>query len=219
MAPTGATMEEYWQDDFRPLNDASKAVMEALKYDETSPESDLYRRLASSGNASQQSWNSAEPYAQAHAYHNEAGESKPVTLKVEHVSSRPLPDILMQAKKGVHRSTFMGVLPPLGWGYMTADATIFVFSLNSDATGAPETVLSFENPRKQSIIGAHLVKPRPGKFFTAKTWSMGYTLDFRGHLLIALRSPHFHRHLQKDCRILLGCQYSGRRSIISSSER
>lgn len=166
--PPVTTMEEYWKDDFRPLQDSGKAVLAALKADETSPESDLYRRLANIGTTSsfQQSPPSSEPHSEPHGYHNDLATGaarKTTTFTLKHVDSRPLPDILVQAKQRMQRSTFMGVLAALGWGYLTVDETIYVFSLDSDSTGEPKTLLSFRNPRKQSIIAAQLVKPRPGK--------------------------------------------------------
>ena len=165
MPASGTTEEEYWKDDFRPLQDSAKAVTAALKADETSSESDLYRRLASTSSAAstqQPSWTGSEPTSQPHAYHANKDNDKTATLTLKHVSSKPLPEILDQAKRGMQRTSFMGVLPALGWGYLTVDASIFVFSLESDSTGNPETLLSFENPRKQSILAAQLVKPRPG---------------------------------------------------------
>ena len=159
--PPVTMMEEYWKDDFRPLKDTALAVNAALKADETSPESDLYRRLANSGTAStpQQSYASDEAASQPHAYHYEAGNT---TLTLKHDSTRPLPAILQDAKKRMKRTSFMGVLSALGWAYMTVDNVIYLFSLESNATGAPETLLSFDNPRKQSILAAQLVKPRTG---------------------------------------------------------
>ena len=154
-------MEEYWKDDFRPLRDMALEVNAALKSDEASPESDLYRRLANSGTSGtvHQSYASDEAFAQPHAYHYEKSNT---TLTLKHDSTRPLPGIIEDAKKRMKRTSFMGVLPALGWAYMTVDDVIYLFSLESDATGSPETLLSFENPRKQSILAAQLVKPRPG---------------------------------------------------------
>jgi hypothetical protein len=156
------TPEDYWKDDFRPLSDASKAIQDALEGDEKSTESDLYRRLHAKGYSSPRLWSTTESYSHENAYHNNLDDPYPVTLTVEHTSSRPLPDVVMQAKKQVVRGSFMGVLPALGWGYMTVDKTIFVFSLQSDAMDGPETLLSFTNPGKEIIMSAQLVKPRPG---------------------------------------------------------
>ena len=88
----------------------------------------------------------------------------PPALFAEKVDTFPLPDILNQAKQGVKRTMFMGVLPALSWGYMAADSMLYVFSLDWKASGSPETLLSFSNPRNQSILTAQLVKPRPGAY-------------------------------------------------------
>lgn len=161
--PPVTMMEEYWKDDFRPLKDTALAVNAALKADETSPESDLYRRLANTGSGGtsqqQQTYTADEAYAQPHAYHYEKSNT---TLTLKHDSTRPLPGLIEDAKKRMKRTTFMGVLSALGWAYMTVDSVIYIFSLESNTTGAPETLLSFENPRNQSILAAQLVKPRPG---------------------------------------------------------
>ena len=161
-------MEEYWKDDFRPLRDSAKQIKDALIEDEKSQESDLYRRLASTrkDGSSQQSLRGTEiPVSYPHAYHGDVdAKGMPPALLAQHTSSFPLPDILVRAKQGTKRTMFMGVLPALSWGYMAVDSTIYVFSLDWRNTGTPETLLSFENPRKQSILAAQLVKPRPGVY-------------------------------------------------------
>jgi hypothetical protein len=40
-------MEDYWKDDFVPLQAANKAVLAALRADEEAPDADLYRRIIS----------------------------------------------------------------------------------------------------------------------------------------------------------------------------
>lgn len=171
--PPVTTMDEYWKDDFRPLRDSAKQITEALIEDEKSQESDLYRRLASTrkDGSSQSTLRGTDmPVSHPHAYHGDVDpKGMPPALFAEHVSSFPLPDILVQAKQGMKRTMFMGVLPALSWGYMTVDYTIYVFSLDWRTTGNPETLLSFENPRKQSILAAQVVKPRPGTFCSNRT--------------------------------------------------
>lgn len=159
------TMEDYWKDDFRPLQDSAQAVTEALKKDEISSESDLYRRLASGNDRSmlpQPTGGSMEPISQPHAYHYEGKQAKTTALTLKHTASRPLPEFLQQALQQTQRTSFMGVLPLLGWGYMTVDHTIYVFSFESDSEGKPTVLLSFANSRNQSILAAQAVKVRKG---------------------------------------------------------
>lgn len=172
MPPPLTIVEEYWKDDFRPLRDSAKQITEALIEDEKSQESDLYRRMASTrkDGSSQQTLRGTDlPVSHPHAYHSDVDpKGMPPALFAQHVSSFPLPDILVRAKQGMKRTLFMGVLPALSWGYLAVDCTIYIFSLDWRATGAPDTLLSFENPRKQSILAAQLVKPRRGM-----SWNIG----------------------------------------------
>lgn len=159
-------MEEYWKDDFRPLRDSAKQITQAMIADEKAQESDLYRRIASTrkdGSSQQTLRGNDLPVSHWHAYHSDIDEKgMPPALFAQHVSSFPLPDILMQAKQRVKHTMFMGVLPALSWGYLAVDSTIYLFSLDWRTTGTPETLLSYVNPRGQSILAAQLVKPRPG---------------------------------------------------------
>lgn len=163
--PPVTTLDNYWKDDFRPLQDSAHALTEALKKDEASADADLYRRLASGNDNTmlpQQPRSSMEPIPQPHAYHYEGKHPKTTALTLKHKASRPLPDILQQALRQVQRTTFMGVLPALSWGYLTVDHTIYVFSFDLDSEGNPKVLLSFNNPRNQSILAAQIVKPRKG---------------------------------------------------------
>ena len=45
--PTVDQRGEYWKDDFRPLRDTGKEVLQMLRRDETSVHGDLYRRIMS----------------------------------------------------------------------------------------------------------------------------------------------------------------------------
>jgi hypothetical protein len=163
-------MEDYWKDDFRPLQEAAAAVTAALQADEASPDADLYRRLATptttSGSSSSSNAATAGGVAQGHAYHQAAPQGGNATSpQWKHKASRPLPALLVAALHTVQRTTYMGLLPATGWAYVTVDEHLYLVTLGGNhgsGTAEPKVLLSFTNPRKQSILACQIVAPRKG---------------------------------------------------------
>jgi hypothetical protein len=168
-------MEDYWKDDFRPLQEAAAAVTAALQADEASPDADLYRRLATPTTSSSSSSSSSSSHtattggvAQGHAYHQAepkpgSSSSNATSPQWKHKASRPLPALLVAALHTVQRTTYMGLLPATGWAYVTVDEHLYLVTLGgSSGTAEPKVLLSFTNPRKQSILACQIVAPRKG---------------------------------------------------------
>jgi hypothetical protein len=149
-APVGA-MEAYWQDDFKPLEAAGKAVLAALRADETASDADLYRRIISSGPGS-------------HLYF----DSKETMV---HRRTVPLPPYLQQQLKSTRMAVLMGLFPEANFVWMTVDDKLFLWSsdIASGAPGGMEDFCSFAVPTGQCVVSVGLVKPKKGKKWSRST--------------------------------------------------
>ena len=89
-AGTGApAADPFLSDDFYPLESASAAILDALRADEASPDSDLNRRLATGGVAATGGAGGGGGAA-GHAYRKAVGPAEQRRLEREQVQARPL---------------------------------------------------------------------------------------------------------------------------------
>ena len=163
-------MEDFWKDDYRPLQWAGKAILQALRDDENAPDADLYRRLTQSSENSHLYFksNMSLPRDRSSAATivspssvSEHALSLP-TISLKHRQSLPLPPMLTDALNQVKTCSFMGLLLPVSMAWMTVDERLFLFSSEDPSQGK---IQCFENPRKQPILTVALVKPKQGKDF------------------------------------------------------
>lgn len=144
MATSPGAMEAYWQDDFKPLEAAGKAVLAALRADETAPDADLYRRMISSGPGS-------------HLYF----DSKETTV---HRRTVPLPPYLQQQLKTTRMAVLMGLFPEADLVWMSVDDKLFLWSSDIAASASGmEDFCSFAVPTGQCVVSVGLVKPKKGE--------------------------------------------------------
>jgi nuclear pore complex protein Nup155 len=142
-------MNDYWSDDFAPLEAAGNAVLAALRKDEAAPDADLYRRIVSSGSGS-------------HLYFPMEQQFPGATMT--HRKTVPLPPTLAQELQTTRVSSLMGLLPEAELVWMTVDETLYLWSSNSTAVpGGMEDFCSFTVPTGQCIVSVGLVKPKKGE--------------------------------------------------------
>ena len=147
-------MEDYWQDDFTPLEAAGKAVLAALREDEAAPDADLYRRIVSSGSGS-------------HLYYFPPDRTDPT---LSHRQTVPLPPYLAQQLRTTRVSSLMGLLPEAELTWMSVDEKLFLWSSNASTTpGGAEDFCSFTVPTGQCVVSVGLVRPKKGEWSLANT--------------------------------------------------
>ena len=179
-------VDEYWKDDFRPLRDAGKGILRMLRTDETSANSDLYRRIISSTSNSRSNSNGADVETNpAHHYFfpgsvtttGKSENNKKFVVDdnastIKHIGTIPLPPELEEKRKKVKLSTMMGLFPQGQLAWLTIDDTVYLWSYNSslDGTsdGAADVGMSSQTmyhqmDTKQTILSVGLAKPKPGK--------------------------------------------------------
>jgi len=149
-------LEPYWKDDFTPLQDAGKAILVALREDESSPNADLYRRIGASGDGSHRYFSASEPFlasfpteTTAAAVTNGASSTAaqeatpagaipapakttvpmipPPTINLTHNRSVPLPSYISKQLQSVQSISLMGLLPEAELAWMTVDSKLFLW--------------------------------------------------------------------------------------------
>ena len=60
---TYTSLDHYWVDDYKPLQDAAKDLLVALRQDENAADADVYRRIGASGSGSHQYFSASDPLA------------------------------------------------------------------------------------------------------------------------------------------------------------
>jgi hypothetical protein len=180
-------IDEYWQDDFRPLRDAGKGILAMLRRDEMSTHGDLYRRIisgtssASNNNSGEAETNPAHHYFYPNVSSNGSAASDKSFVAdgkestIRHMGTIPLPPELEEKRKNVKMSTMMGLFPQGHLAWLTIDDTVYLWSYHSSLDGssdggAEESAMSsqmieFQMPSKQIIISVGLANPKPGKIW------------------------------------------------------
>lgn len=149
--------ENYWKDDFYPLQNAGKEVLRVLRRDESSPQGDLYRRILTSQSGSSTSGDSESlPY---HHYFPDGQWS--------HVESIPLPQTLQDKLQTAKVSSTMGLFPEADMMWMTVDDTVYLWSYTNPGSTRSATTeaefLYFQVPSKQPIVSVGLAPPKRGE--------------------------------------------------------
>ena len=178
--------------DFFPLNQASNAVLAALRADESSPDADLYRRIASSSNSS----TAAAPYStngnnnQGHLYNTNATTTNSTTNSntnsntnattnttkaeihntIHHENSIPLPPYLTNIIKETKLSSLMGILPQGNMVWVSVDDSLYIWEYGQGSLhghgNKKEDFVCFQVPSGQCVVSVGIVKPKPGTYHT-----------------------------------------------------
>ena len=159
---TDTDTDPYIADDFLPLNQANSAIIDRLRADEDSPNADLYRRVAASGN-------SPSPY-----FYRDGTSSVSVNSTVSHSHSIPLSPFLARELSTTKLSSLMGLLSPANLAWMSVDEKLYLWSYGiadnrdqnhrSTNSSAIEDFVSFSVPNGQCIVSVGIVKPKKGEF-------------------------------------------------------
>jgi hypothetical protein len=134
-ATKSSTIENYWKDDFLPLETAGKAILRELREDEAA--GDLHRRMLGSGTGSHLYFMSQAAF--------------------QHERSIPLPPHLAKQLHTVKRSLLMGILPVADLSWMSVDHKLFLWSFDDEID-----FLDLEITSKQCIVSVGIAKPKKG---------------------------------------------------------
>ena len=152
---------EYWKDDFRPLRDAGKNVLQMLRRDETSVHGDLYRRIMSTNPSGRNgigmsiggSSSSTMAVANdadlnpAHRYFpsDDGGKNSTdgtnstdgdIVGPIKHNQTIPLPPYLIEVRKKAKVSLLMGLFPEAEIAWMAADDTVYLWTYQQNTSSA-----------------------------------------------------------------------------------
>lgn len=134
------SLEDYWKDDFVPLQAAGREILQQLRNDESAADADLYRRLSTG----------------QHLYFDTADNAFD-RVQLQHVQSEPLPPLLSQALAGVKAHSFMGLLAPIHMAWMSVDETLYLWPY-----GHASGFWTYQVPSGQAIMSVGLVPPTAG---------------------------------------------------------
>lgn len=145
----------YWGDDFRPLRDAGKNILEMLRRDETSVHGDLYRRIMSKTNQGQSriTGSSSRPTISdvnpSHRYFPSKDDNKnehrssssnsnidhdfDVSGSMKHTQTIPLPPYLRQVRSKAKAAILMGLFPEAQMAWMTSDSTVYLWAYHQNS--------------------------------------------------------------------------------------
>jgi len=143
MTTTKSSIEQYWKDDFIPLEAAGKVILRELREDEA--QGDLHRRILSRG---------------SHLYSSSNSDFK-------HAQSIPLPQQLMDETRKVKTSLFMGILPEANLAWMSVDHKLFLWSFEEG-----KHLMNLEVRSGQNILSVGLAPPKAGVFKETVEWCL-----------------------------------------------
>ena len=212
--------EEYWKDDFRPLQASGKLVLQALREDEAAPDADLYRRITNVSSASQRDHHyfldPSSSSGDGNGTTTNSTSSAPL-YQMEHERSVPVPPLLTNQLKTAKKQSLMGLFPEAQLAWMTVDEKLFLWSTSAGASGSnPTDFLHFQVPSSshREIVSVGLVPPKKGAFEIYKYYIILYTyLQCRSICLLTYPCHFFfRRRLQRASRMVFG-HYDRRRSL------
>lgn len=127
------SIEQFWKDDFVPLEKAGKVILHELREDEA--EGDVHRRLVSHG---------------SHKYFLSKSA-------FQHVQSSPLPPQLEEEIKKVRHSLEMGVFSEAKLAWLVIDHKLFLWCIEDE-----QDFMNVEVQSGQTIVSAGLAPPKKG---------------------------------------------------------
>jgi hypothetical protein len=164
-----SSLEDYWNDDFTPLQAAGQAVLHALREDEAAPDADLYRRITHSGSGSHLYFSGPSNggggirggTSSTASSPSSTGPTPPV-VTMKHVRSVPLPKFLEEKLRTTKSHSLMGLLSQAKLAWMSVDHTVYLWSFHATETASGSTFCSFAVPSGQSVVAVGLVRPKKG---------------------------------------------------------
>jgi Nup133 N terminal like len=138
-------LQDYWKDDFSPLQAAGRIILQALRDDEGSQGADLYRRIGSTGPG-------------AHAYFGAAHG-------LEYSHNVPLSRFLLEQRMTAKYQSLLGLLPLAQLAWMSVDDQLYLWSIgqNQETYNGNSPLCSFQVTIGHSIVSVGLVRPVPGE--------------------------------------------------------
>jgi nuclear pore complex protein Nup155 len=166
--------DPFLTNDFYPLNQAHNAILTALRADESAPDADLSRRIASSSSTSSdvqghtyRALQSASGPNGAAARPEESMPAADVYSTLSHANSIPLPPYLTNVIKETKISSLMGILPEGNMVWVSVDGSLYLWEYGSLSGGRKkEDFVCFQVPSGQCVVSVGIVKPKPGKCFS-----------------------------------------------------
>mmetsp|Transcript_26949 Transcript_26949/g.40789 ORF Transcript_26949/g.40789 Transcript_26949/m.40789 type:complete len:1699 (+) Transcript_26949:181-5277(+) len=140
------SIEQFWKDDFVPLEKAGKEILHELREDEA--EGDVHRRMVSHG---------------SHKYFLSKSA-------FQHVQSSPLPPQLEEEIKKVRHSLEMGVFSEAKLAWTIVDNKLFLWCIE-----AGQDFMNVEVQSGQTIVSAGLAPPKKGVFKETVEWCLVVT--------------------------------------------
>ena len=164
-----SSLEEYWNDDFTPLQAAGQAVLHALREDEAAPDADLYRKITHSGSGSHLYFSAQSNggsgsggSANGGALSNASTGPTPPVVSMKHIRSVPLPKFLEEKLRTTQSHSLMGLLSHAKLAWMSVDHTVYLWSFHATETANGSTFCSFAVPSGQPVVAVGLVRPKKG---------------------------------------------------------
>jgi nuclear pore complex protein Nup155 len=165
-----SSLEDYWNDDFTPLQAAGQAVLHALREDEAAPDADLYRKITHSGSGSHLYFssqsNGGSGGSNGGASSGASTGPTPPVVSMKHIRSVPLPKFLEEKFRTTHSHSLMGLLSQAKLAWMSVDHTVYLWSFHATETangyGYGSTFCSFAVPSGQPVVAVGLVRPKKG---------------------------------------------------------
>jgi hypothetical protein len=178
-AATAAT-DLFVTDPFYPLETARNEILAALRADESSPDADLFRRIAHSANSYDAGAAAVPPQRQGFEYRlapataaflaKTGAAAGFVHGSMEHRQSIPLPSHLAHTLAADTKLfSLMGAFPEAHMVWLSVDNTLYLWEYQAHATigaNGRQDYVAFEVPSGQCIVSVGLVPPKPGTCFT-----------------------------------------------------
>lgn len=201
---TAASIDPFLSNDFYPLNQANASILSSLRKDESDPNADLYRRIASSNTSS--SYNS-----EAHSYtsHNGSSNGPDIHHTMQYQQSIPLPPYLTNIVKETKLSSLMGILPEGDMVWVSVDDSLYIWEYGSVEKGRKkEDFVCFTVPTGQCIVSVGIVRPKPGMFINIYSWRF----ILKSFISLSITSRCFQRY----CRMVSCSHHTGRSHYLCS---
>jgi nuclear pore complex protein Nup155 len=167
-----SSLEDYWKDDFSPLQAAGQAVLHALREDEAAPDADLYRRITHSGSGSHLYFSAQSNGGSGSGSNGASNGSRsprspstgptPPVVAMKHIRSVPLPKFLEEKLQTTKSHSLMGLLSHAKLAWMSVDHTVYLWSFHATETANGSTFCSFAVPSGQPVVAVGLVRPKKG---------------------------------------------------------
>lgn len=154
---SGTSLQDFWLDDYAPLQWAGTQVLACLRDDEAAPNADLYRRISgASGNRNTSNSTSHGSTAATTSTSSSVAAGQPayepnlsttgsggilhspsrlVVPQLRHLKSVALPEPLQDALRTASRHSFMGLLPGAHLAWLSVDDALWLWGVGGAISG------------------------------------------------------------------------------------